>query len=79
MLADCFTKPLQGHLFKLFREIIMGWKFITILLDKIALKERVEDQDILPRIEARNIVEDQDNKNVSEITPIRIDDVSNGK
>ena len=50
-----------------------------ILLNKIALKDRVEDQDILPRIEACNIVEDQDNKNVSEISPSRIDDVSNGK
>ena len=37
----------------------------------------VEDQDILPCVQAHNIVEDQDNKSVSEISPRKIDDVSN--
>ena len=45
MLADYFTKPLQGKIFHIYRDIIMGYKPITDLLSKIELKERVENQD----------------------------------
>ena len=31
MLADFFTKPLQGQLFQKFRSVLMGWEPITIL------------------------------------------------
>jgi hypothetical protein len=31
MLADFFTKPLQGNLFRKFREVIMGHKHIDTL------------------------------------------------
>ena len=31
MLADYFTKPLQGNLFKKFRAVIMGWEDISTL------------------------------------------------
>ena len=31
MLADYFTKPLQGQMFRKFREVIMGYKSISIL------------------------------------------------
>ena len=31
MLADYFTKPLQGRLFHIFREVIMGWRYISTL------------------------------------------------
>lgn len=31
MLADFFTKPLQGSIFKLFRDVIMGYQPISIL------------------------------------------------
>ena len=31
MLADFFTKPLQGGLFHRFRDVIMGWKPISTL------------------------------------------------
>ena len=31
MLADFFTKPLQGNLFKKFRQVVMGWNSITVL------------------------------------------------
>ena len=31
MLADFFTKPLQGHLFKMFRDVIMGYAPISSL------------------------------------------------
>ena len=42
MLADYFTKPLQGSLFKRFREVIMGWKHIDTLKTFIkSTKERV--------------------------------------
>ena len=43
MLADFFTKPLQGALFKKFRDVIMGWKHINTLHHPTErdLKERV--------------------------------------
>ena len=31
MLADFFTKPLQGQMFIKFKEVLMGWKPITTL------------------------------------------------
>jgi hypothetical protein len=45
MLADYFTKPLQGRLFHLFRAVIMGWAHIdTLKLAPSSMsKERVED------------------------------------
>jgi hypothetical protein len=47
MLADYFTKPLQGKLFRNFREVIMGYKHVNeLLLDPtFPLKERVENRD----------------------------------
>ena len=44
MLADYFTKPLQGKLFTRFRRVIMGYDSIdNILMDPVfPLKERVE-------------------------------------
>ena len=43
MLADFFTKPLQGELFRLFRDVLMGVKHISVLdeLPIPARKERV--------------------------------------
>jgi hypothetical protein len=45
MLADFFTKPLQGGLYNRFREIIMGWKHVDTIRDvKMSPhKERVEN------------------------------------
>jgi hypothetical protein len=45
MLADFFTKPLQGHLFRFFKAIVLGQRHIDTLSDPIAqpLEERVED------------------------------------
>jgi hypothetical protein len=45
MLADYFTKALQGNLFSTFRDIIMGYTHIdTLLLDpSFPLKECVEN------------------------------------
>ena len=42
MLADFFTKPLQGSLFRKFRAVIMGWKPLSALQDPDELKEHVE-------------------------------------
>jgi hypothetical protein len=44
MIADYFTKPLQGKQFKHFRDLIMGYKHISEVLSSIRLasKERVE-------------------------------------
>ena len=42
MLADYFTKPFQGRLFHMFREVIMGWKHISTLQQiSVPSKERV--------------------------------------
>ena len=42
MLADFFTKPLNGKLFHLFRDVIMGYKDIHTLSDNsFSLKERI--------------------------------------
>ena len=42
MLADFFTKPLQGLLFQKFRDVIMGYKLISSLKwTSFEIKERV--------------------------------------
>ena len=43
MLADFFTKPLQGNLFRFFRDILMGYVSIEeIITNDIEMKERVD-------------------------------------
>ena len=42
MLADYFTKPLQGRMFRLFRNILMGHTSLKTLIELISVKERVE-------------------------------------
>ena len=52
MLADFFSKPIQGNLFKFFRDIIMGYKTIEAVLPNTykkqlinpKIKERVENE-----------------------------------
>jgi len=45
MLADFFTKPLQGNMFRIFRDVILGHKPITALNEAFApTKERVENK-----------------------------------
>ena len=39
MLADYFTKPLQGKMFQLFRNIIMGYLPISSIVEQIPIKE----------------------------------------
>ena len=45
MLADYFTKSLQGKSFYAFRDVLMGWKHINSLyeLTSSSTKERVEN------------------------------------
>ena len=43
MIADFFTKPLQGSLFRLFRDIILGFKHISEL-DNISKKLSSEER-----------------------------------
>ena len=56
MLADFFTKPLQGRLFKFFRDIIMGRLKIELLDPKLfnrvakQIKERVGNNDIINKM-----------------------------
>ena len=58
MIADFFTKPLQGNLFRRLREVIMGWKHIDTLKDMTppASKERVE----IPKKQDFRLIEHSD-------------------
>ena len=52
MLADFYTKPLQGSLFRKFRDVIMGYKHISSLKSKPIdnkLKERVGNMTFLEK------------------------------
>ena len=43
MVADYFSKPLQGALFHIFRNVIMGWAHIkTVFENYVPPEERVE-------------------------------------
>jgi hypothetical protein len=46
MLADFFTKPLQGNLFRCFKAVVLGHQHVDTLRETIAelLEERVEDK-----------------------------------
>ena len=43
MLADFYTKPLQGNLYRIFRDVIMGLKHISTLkeITQATYQERV--------------------------------------
>ena len=45
MLADFFTKPLHGALFRILRDVIMGFKDVEDLIN-FAFEERVEKDDL---------------------------------
>mmetsp|Transcript_19868 Transcript_19868/g.22531 ORF Transcript_19868/g.22531 Transcript_19868/m.22531 type:complete len:213 (-) Transcript_19868:60-698(-) len=52
MLADFFTKPLQGALFRKFRAVIMGWEHIDSLKSSTThvIKERVGNTDFYKKV-----------------------------
>ena len=65
MLADYFTKPLQGKMFHVFRNIIMGYRPISDLLTDISeLKERVEDHEMIEKV--RSDINDQERAEINE-------------
>jgi len=48
MIADFMSKPVQGKLFNVFREVIMGWKHISVLFDALTpAEERVGNNGVL--------------------------------
>jgi hypothetical protein len=57
MIADYFTKPLQGKVFKMFRDLIMGYVHINDLLKEIenTIKERVDKHEIIEK--SRKVIE----------------------
>jgi hypothetical protein len=57
MLADFFTKPLQGNLFRRLRAVVMGHKHVdSLLMDKLpATQERVGDSEEKGNCESRGI------------------------
>ena len=46
MIADYFTKPLQGKLFNTFRNVIMGYRPLQDILSEIPMKERVGNRNV---------------------------------
>ena len=47
ILVDYFTKPLQGFLFRVFRQVIMGQKTISWLKNHLSVtKERIDKSEI---------------------------------
>jgi hypothetical protein len=44
MLADFFTKPLQGHLFKRFRDVILGHRHVLDTLSSLVVPTPVQER-----------------------------------
>ena len=71
MLADFFTKPLQGNLFRTFRDIVMGYKHIMSLHDdrsnseNVSSQERVRKNDSCKTVNGSETVLSLENKHVS--------------
>ena len=62
MLADFFTKPLQGALFRKFRDVILGYKHIDSLAETVesAAQERVGERPtdgVSTASDSQNVVE----------------------
>ena len=73
MLADFFTKPLNGSLFRKFRDVILGYKPVSSLRETMPLdvKERVGNSDQQPQ-ERHNVSQKDTSKiiNVASHVPI---------
>ena len=76
MLADFFTKPLQGALFKKFRSVLMGWKHINTLKipSQSELKERVGISDDVNNVSSKSARDHEGNESgkkvIFESTPM---------
>ena len=59
MLADFFTKPLQGSLFRKFRDVVLGYEHINTLINDekiVPLQERVRNG-VLEKIIENGVLE----------------------
>ena len=67
MIADFFTKPLQGRLFKFFCDVIMGRKVIQDLEDFIAtpVQERVESNISVTEVNRPDVEDSSLKSNIS--------------
>ena len=71
MLADFFTKPLQGNLFPTFRDVVLGYKHIMSLHDdrgnseNVSSQERVRKNDSCKTVNGSETVLSLENKRVS--------------
>ena len=72
MLADFFTKPLQGALFKKLREVIMGRKHVNSLINitPLATKERVGDTINKMNISGKVLAKDDGNEIRNNLTDL---------
>ena len=54
MLADFFSKPLQGTLFRCFRDVILGYRHIDTLqrIPTVPIEERDEEERIDTHVSA---------------------------
>jgi hypothetical protein len=80
MVADFFTKPLQGNLFRKFRDVVLGYKHITSLYDmteQTLAQERVGKGEI--DILRENINRPNANASVSPTKNVSWVDVVKGK
>ena len=60
MVADFLTKPLQGELFRTFRDVIMGIRHVSAL-DELLGSPRKERVGQIESIESRDVLEEQSN------------------
>ena len=80
MVADFFTKPLQGNLFRKFRDVVLGYKHIASLYDmteQTLAQERVGKGEI--DILRENINRPNANASVSPTKNVSWVDVVKGK
>ena len=59
MLADFFTKPLQGSLFRKFRDVVLGYEHISTLIndEKIVPSKERAGNGVLEKIIANGVLE----------------------
>ena len=56
MVVNCFTNPLQGNNFKIFRDVIMGYYHVNnFLTDDITIKERVKKVSKIKMVEKSTV------------------------
>ena len=64
MLADFFTKPLQGRMFQLFRNVIMGYLPVSSIVEQIPIKERVDIQNVRKKSDRVIRISSEDKRNL---------------